>query len=219
MRLISSIFALHVFLGIWVVSANDRQLAEQASATDEEAQALFNGKDLTNWNVTNFGGEGEVDVRDGILFLEMGDPLTGINWDSTQEIPKSNYELTLEAKKLLGEDFFCGVTFPVGESHATFVCGGWGGAVVGISSIDYLDASENDTTDFMKFEEDRWYSIRIKVTDAEVIAWIDEKEMARVSLADHEVMLRSGPIELSVPLGIANFQTRSALKDIKLRMF
>jgi hypothetical protein len=212
-----------VLLAVWVCGALESR-AEESTPKSAEAKKsartelkLYNGKDLTNWEKTNFGGEGDVHIEDGLLVLEMGDPLTGINWKSEKELPTTNYEISLEAKKVLGDDFFCGLTFPVQDSHATFVCGGWGGAVVGISSIDFQDASENDTTDFMRFEKDRWYKIRVKVTDKKILAWIDDKEMAAVNLEESEVMLRSGPIELCVPLGVANFQTRTALRNFKLR--
>jgi hypothetical protein len=212
-----------IFLIVWglniVSSGGEEPSAKSAGAKKEGSKIvnLYNGKDITNWEKTNFGGEGDVHIENGLLVLEMGDPFTGINWKSEKEFPKTNYEISLEAKKMMGDDFFCGLTFPVKDSHATFVCGGWGGAVVGISSIDFMDASENDTTDFMRFDNDRWYKIRVKVTDEEVLAWIDNKEMAKVNLEDNKVMLRSGAMELCVPMGIANFQTRTALRNIKLR--
>ena len=34
--------------------------------------------------------------------------------------------------KVDGDDFFCAITFPVGETYATFVPGSWSGTVVGI---------------------------------------------------------------------------------------
>ena len=72
-----------------------------------------------------------------------------------------------------GIDFFCGLTFPVADSHASFIVGGWGGTVVGISSIDGMDASENATTKYVKFQLKRWYKIRIRVTPTSIQAWID----------------------------------------------
>ena len=77
--------------------------------------------------------------------------ITGIHL-AHDKIPRTNFELEAEAMKVDGDDFFCAITFPVGETYATFVPGGWGGTVVGISSIDGLDAAENETATFMKFE-------------------------------------------------------------------
>ena len=51
-----------------------------------------------------------------------------------------DYEVTLEGKRVAGDDFFCTTTFPVGESFCSFVVGGWHGTVVGLSSIDGMDA-------------------------------------------------------------------------------
>ena len=65
---------------------------------------------------------------------EGDQPATGIR--STAVIPKSNYEIRLEAKRTDGNDFFCGLTFPVQEGFATLIVGGWGGGVTGISNID-----------------------------------------------------------------------------------
>ena len=37
-----------------------------------------------------------------------------------------DYELRLEAKRVEGGDFFCGLTFPVGKEYCTLILGGWG---------------------------------------------------------------------------------------------
>jgi hypothetical protein len=39
----------------------------------------------------------------------------------------------------------------------TLICGGWGGTLVGLSSIDDLDASENPTATIKEFKEKTWY--------------------------------------------------------------
>ena len=115
------------------------------------------------------------------------------------------------------QDFFSAVTFPVGESHATFVNGGWGGALVGISSIDGQDASENETTAFYKFERGQWYDFLIRVTDEKIQAWIDREKLVDVNIEDRRVSMRPGEIERSVPFGITTYQTTAEIKDIKIR--
>ncbi len=176
---------------------------------------LFDGKTLDRWKTTAFSGQGEVKVVDGAMVLDMGGDLTGVNF--TGDTPKMNYEISLEAQRQMGTDFFCGLTFPVGESAATLVVGGWGGGLVGISSIDGNDASENETTQIMKFEAGRWYRLRVKVTPEFLETWIDDEQMARVELKDKKIEMRAGEIELSKPFGIATFRTRGAMRDIKLR--
>ena len=71
------------------------------------------------------------------------------------EFPKMNYVVILEAKRIKGSDFFCGLTFPFNDEFATLIVGGWGGTVVGLSSIGGLDASENETARMKKFEKER----------------------------------------------------------------
>lgn len=175
---------------------------------------LFNGKDLENWQITQYGGEGDVFVtEDGELEFGFGAILTGVHWDG--DPPRnSNYEITLEAMKLDGTDFFCAVTFPVKESHATFVVGGWGGGIVGISSVDDLDASENETMNIEGFNEEVWYRIRVRVTNEKIEAWIDDTMMVDLELENRKISLRPGDIELSVPLGLSSFQTRAKYRNI-----
>ena len=50
---------------------------------------LFDGKTLQGWKTPNFGGEGKVYVKDGMIVLEMGEMLTGVTW--TGEVVRDNY--------------------------------------------------------------------------------------------------------------------------------
>ena len=84
-------------------------------------RALFDGKTLTGWEVSSFGGEGAVGVSENRIILGAGETLTGVRW--TQEFPRTDYELTLEARRLQGSDFFCGMTFPVGDSFCSLIVG------------------------------------------------------------------------------------------------
>jgi len=176
---------------------------------------LFDGKSLTHWKPTNFGGEGEVSVDDGSIVLDFGTSLTGITY--TGDFPKTNYEVRLEAKRVDGRDFFVGMTFPVGEAHCSLIVGGWGGAVVGFSSIDGRDASENDTTKFMKFENGRWYRFRVSVTPQHLKAWIDEQLVIDQAIEGRKISTRS-EVDLSKPMGFAAWETKAALRKIEYRV-
>src|SRR5262245_17585755 len=100
------------------------------SAQNGATTSLFNGKNLDGWKVTDFGGEGEVRVEDGQIIMRMGQPLTGVTLADGSKLPTDNFEVTLQAMKRKGDDFFCALTFPVRDSHASFVIGGWAGTVV-----------------------------------------------------------------------------------------
>lgn len=167
---------------------------------------LFNGKNLDKWESVEFGGEGDVFVNeDGHLEFGFGAIMTGAKWSAEEPPALSDYEIELDAMRLDGNDFFCGLTFPAKGSHATFIIGGWGGGLVGISSIDDLDASENETMNIEGFEDNKWYHIKLRVTDNRIEAWIDERQMVDVDITDAKISTRPGDIDLCKPLGLACF--------------
>jgi len=143
----------------------------------------------------------------------MGDGCTGITWK--EEFPVTNYEITLDAMRVDGNDFFCGMTFPAGKNHCSFIAGGWGGTVVGLSSINGMDASENETTVTRQFEKERWYRIRLKVTEEKILVWIDDEMVINFTMGDNFLSIRP-EVELSKPFGIASWRTTAALKNIRL---
>jgi hypothetical protein len=178
-------------------------------------QAMFDGQPLAGWRETPFAGHGEVHCQDGVMILGMGDPFTGLNW--TNDFPKMNYEVALDAMRVMGSDFFCGLTVPVGTNCCSLIVGGWGGSLIGISSIEGMDASENETTKFTNFESGRWYRIRLRVTEKRIEGWIDKEKLVDVVTTDRRISVRPGDIELSQPFGVAAWQTMSALREIKFR--
>jgi hypothetical protein len=190
--------------------------APQVRAQSDGAKwiSLFNGEDLGGWEVTNFGPQGPVRIVDSTIVLHMGDAMTGITW--TEDFPRVNYEIVLEAMRIDGHDFFCGLTFPVKDDPCSLIIGGWGGGVVGLSSLDGLDASENETSSFRRFESDRWYAVRLRVTDDSIKAWIDDKPVVDVSTVNREISIRV-EVSLSRPLGIASWRTTAALRNLAYR--
>jgi len=197
--------------------AKKADAAKPAAASEDGSRSLFDGKSLKDWKPTNFIGKGKVEVKDGCIFLGAGNDLTGISFVNTNSLPRTDYEIELEGKRVSGYDFFCGLTFPVGKACCTLVLGGWGGTVVGISSIDGMDASENETTKSMEFVKNRWYAIRVRVTAEKIECWIDKEQMVDVTITGKRIGMRFGEIEESAPLGIASYNTGTALKNIRLR--
>jgi hypothetical protein len=143
-----------------------------------------------------------------------GSQMTGITW--TGEYPKIDYEIALDAQRVDGSDFFCGLTFPFGDSPCSLIVGGWGGGVVGLSSINGSDASENETSQYMEFKTGQWYRLRLRVSDARIEAWIDDKKLVDVPTEDRKFSIRP-EVMLSKPLGFSCYETTAALRDIKLR--
>jgi hypothetical protein len=179
---------------------------------------LFDGKNLDNWERTDFAGKGDVRIdENGSLVLEMGAELSGVRWKGKTELPKIDYEVTLQAKRTMGSDFFCGLTFPFKESHATLVLGGWGGSLIGISSLDDFDASENETGDAYVFEDKKWYDVRLRVTEEKLQVWLNDKMVIDTDVEGRKVSMRFGEIEMSVPFGICTYATTGVIRDVKIR--
>lgn len=203
------------------LNLNETQILDRAATqpvvavSGEGWRSLFDGHSLEGWGVIDFGRSNRVMVRKGLLVLPAGAPFTGIKW--TNDTPNVNYEISLEAMRVTGSDFFCGLTVPVRDSFCSLIVGGWGGTLVGISSLDGADASENETTQYISFETGRWYRIRLRVTENKIEAWVEQKKVANVTTTGRKLSLRFGEIELSKPLGITAWDTGAALREIKIR--
>ena len=111
----------------------------------------------------------------------LGVDLTGVS--TNRKLPKTNYQVDLDAMRVNGSDFFVGLTFPVKDKPCSLICGGWGGGVCGLSSIDGMDASENATTTYRGFEKGKWFHIRLRVHDKRIQAWIDDKQIVDQDIA------------------------------------
>ena len=181
-----------------------------------EPHALLPKNGLDGWAVCNYAGHGEIENVDGELILRAGEGLTGVRL--TKDVPaKVNYEIELEAKRVDGNDFFCGVTFPVKDSHCSLIIGGWGGGVVGLSSLNKQDASQNETTRYMRFVSDRWYKVKLRVTDTHIQAWLDGEQIVDADYSDKDVSVRIDILE-STPLGLAAWQTTSSYRNVTFKV-
>jgi len=178
-----------------------------------DINSIFDGETLSGWEITQFGTEGPVSVSDGKIVLGFGDGCTGIT--STIDIPKMNYEITLDARRTSGNDFFCGMTFPISDSFCSLIVGGWGGSVVGLSNINEEDAANNETKVLKTFENNTWYTIRLRVTPKIIEAWIDNEKLVDYAYKEDELSIRN-EMSLSKPLGICSWKTGAELQNIRL---
>lgn len=220
-----------VLATVAIVSAGPAVAADTPAAPGKPSaqpkwESLFDGKTLKGWKTPQFGGEGTVEVKDGAIVLLRGDSMTGITY--TGSVPTVDYELTFEGKRVEGVDFFCTTTFPVGKSHCSFVVGGWGGPVVGLSSVDHYDAADNDTTRIKDFKLNQWYRIRICVTADKIECWIGDEKMVDLQYVrwetedgkkvkhERKISIRY-ECDLCRPLGISTWSTTGAVRDIRIR--
>lgn len=152
-----------------------------------------------------------------VMRIGVGTYLNGVRW--TGPIPTVPYVVELEARRMSGSDFFCGLTFPVrsGSESVSLIVGGWGGSLVGISSIDGLDASENPTASQHDFDNQRWYRIRMEVGKERLKVWIDDRQVVDAQTEGKRLSLREGPIEDCAPFGLATWETRAELRGVRWR--
>jgi len=188
-------------------------IKEEEIETNVSPSSIFDGVSLDGWEITNFVLPGLVYVSRGEILLEMGDGCTGITLIETP--PEMEYQLSLDAKRVAGNDFFCGLTFPVNDYFCSLIVGGWGGSLVGLSCIDRKDASDNETTSWMTFNDNQWYHITVEVSNGKIKAVIDEQTVIDFTIGNHYLSVRPEVLK-NIPLGIATWHTTAAIKNIRL---
>ncbi|RMH04191.1 MAG: DUF1080 domain-containing protein [Planctomycetota bacterium] len=176
---------------------------------------------LGGWTAVPFGGEGEVRREGQALLLGQGLTLTGVRWGAPtlpdgRPLPRDDYEIEVVAVRRLGTDFFCGLTFPVGDRALSLILGGWGGATCGLSCLDGADASSNETTCYRRFTTGKPYRLLLRVADGRVEAELDGRPLLAAGVADRRLDLRP-EIAPGGPLGVASYQTEAAILGIRLR--
>ena len=189
------------------------QVPAAPPSRDVATGALFDGTALGAWTPVNFGGEGQVHVEDGAIILERGNDLTGIRWTGAP-LP-SRYLLEVEAMRVDGSDFFCALTFPIADTHCSFVVGGWGGSLIGFSSIDGYDAGENETAQVRRLEDKRWYRIGVEVTPERMRGRLDDEWLAEVETEGRDIDVRIEMLPCR-PLGVASYRTIAAIRAIRV---
>lgn len=189
---------------------------ELPAAKDKAAwKPLFDGKTLDGWKVAKFTDAGTVHVKDGAIVLDKGAAMTGLAY-TRGDFPKIDYEVSLEGQRVAGGDFFCTVIFPVGDTFCSFVVGGWGGTIVGLSNVNHDNASQNMTTTTKEFETGKWYKVRLRVTKDRIKAWIDDDVVVDLDTTDRKIDLHRA-CDPCKPFGLATWKTTGAVREIRVR--
>jgi hypothetical protein len=210
--------ALAPTLGLVLLTALAAPAQEKTAAKPPGVagwKKLFDGRSLESWKETDFYKPGKVRVQDGTIVMEKGNLMTGVTY-ARGDFPKMDYEVTLEGKRLAGHDFFCTATFPVGDSFCSLVVGGWGGRVIGLSSLNGADASENETGQSYEFKDNHWYRVRVRISRKRIEAWIDAKKLVDVDTDGRKISVRIECLPCR-PFGIATWDTTGAVRDIRVR--
>jgi len=200
--------------------ACDKPAATPAKPAEAEPLVLLAGNDLSEWKVVSqMKDHGPVILKNGVLSLGEGKPMTGVAYAGKAALPVKDYEIGFEARRVSGEDFFAALTFPVRapKTFATFVIGGWGGKCVGISCLQYQAADENETTNWVDFTEGKWYRFRLEVRENRLKGWIDEKEIFDADTEGKKITMRFGDIEFCEPLGLASYGTVGEIRNLIIK--
>ena len=207
--------AIALVLALFTASHGEPPNPPPRTKADSSKKAQ-NNLSLRDWAVAEHGmfdGHGKVMLHENVLQLGEGSPATGVRYKKNE--PRIDYEVHCEAKRTGGSDFFYGLTFPVHQDYCSWIVGGWGGTAVGLSNIDGLSAIENTTTQYMEFENNRWYKIRLRVAEGKITGWIDKKMIFDVPIKGHtfDIWWEQAPMR---PLGIGTWNTSAALRNFKL---
>ncbi|MEE2640038.1 MAG: family 16 glycoside hydrolase [Planctomycetota bacterium] len=224
------------FLGLllvgWLITLplQGQQEKKQEGKTPRDSRgavSLFNGRDLKGLLVLKksyYEDHGKVRIDNRALVIGKGMPGSGITVDPkiVKDLPRMNYEVFLSAKRVEGNDFFCGLTFPVEKAYCTMILGGWGGGSIGLSNVDSLSAIENETSGFHEFENNQWYEIHLVVSEKTIRAtlnregWKEKKELFSVETQEHkyDIWWEQEPAR---PLGITTWNTTAAFRKIEIR--
>ena len=187
-----------------------------ALSLQAETRALFNGKDLSGWKRANISGNGPVEaLSNGVVSCGIGKPLSGIVY--TNKFPTMSYEVKMEAMRKEGSDFFVALTLPVESNACTVVIGGWGGGLCGISSVDYMDASENPHSSGVALTNNIWYTLCVRVTPGLLeVTLNDTLYTAKVPFEkSSRFSLRAGSdIDKCLPFGLATYETHALWRNL-----
>jgi hypothetical protein len=58
--------------------------------------------------------------------------------------------------------------------------------------------------------------VRIRVTNATIEIWLDDRQIIKQERKGNKISIRVD-MEPSLPLGIASYRTKAALRDLRLR--
>lgn len=194
-----------IFHALYFILKNSGQL--QATSINEAIP------EMPEWTVAEFIGGTNVYALNKVLIIECGNEMTGVRWSG--EPPKGDYEITLEAMRLSGNDFFCGLTVPWRDTAFSLIVGGWGGTCIGISSLDWADAYNNETAKFRGLQSHRWYPVKLRVTGGRIQAWVDNEQLVDVDVSNREVDIR-WEMAPTKPFGIATWRTTGAIRNFNV---
>ena len=177
----------------------------------------FDGKSLDAWwghsrGQDGFRGLGGVRLEEGRMILGRGNPRTGVKLNGGP--PPENYEIATEARREAGDGSFCDVCFPVGDLACHLIVGSPDGVLIGLSCVNDEAAPGGVKGKPKKFENGRWYQLRLRVTGPLVEVWIDDEKVIDLPREGPPFTAQKGPGGYS-HLAISNHLCSSAVRSVR----
>lgn len=191
---------------------------EESPTPTPRSWNLLNETHHPFWSAAKIEQQGAFSITSSLIRLEPGSPMTGAvysAWDRAG-LPRNNYEVVYEARRIEGTDFFAALTFPVEDTWLTFVPGGWSGATTGLSNIDGQSAIDNQTGSAQRYDQGAWYRFRLEIKSEHIKVWMDDRLIVNLSPAGRSLELRAGDIERCKPFGIASFGTAGEVRLVQV---
>jgi hypothetical protein len=188
--------------------------AQQSNKVDE-GDLLKNG--LAGWTVytgNEFQKPGKVEFRNDTLSISAGDPYGGVSLAS--DFMKDHYEVSLQARRTGGNDIFCGILFPVGKDYCSMVLGGWGNSLSGLSMINGLFASENETAYPESFTNHVWVDVTLRVSPDAIRVFTGTNEIISQEREDRLIEPYPG-LEVFEPFGFFTYETDAEIRRVRVR--
>jgi hypothetical protein len=88
--------------------------------------------------------------------------------------------------------------------------------LIGISSINGNDASENETASYRNFKNGEWYRFKVRVDKANITVWLNDEQIIVVARENRKFSVRA-EVMRSRPLGYCVFQSKVFVKDWEYR--
>ncbi|NQT88411.1 DUF1080 domain-containing protein, partial [bacterium] len=187
--------------------------------------SLFDGKSLDGWQkVSRFpvpkkygpgtSGEATLDAAKQCIFLEPGNPISGIHCKTA--LPTTDYEVELEATSSDGKAPMFRVVFLVGGAHCTLLVTGGERSRVGLDIVDGKGMADNGTAADVDIDPAKWTRVRFRVTDSKVAVWMNDQQVIEQSREGHD--LDRSPYYRHVEnLGLCARGSRPAFRNIRFR--
>ena len=81
--------SIHILLSILLLTTvwgchSSQQISQESDQNEQNEWILFDGRTLDGWEITDFGLQGPVYIKEGSIILERGNGATGITWARTR---------------------------------------------------------------------------------------------------------------------------------------